>query len=58
MSIRWSPQAAADFAGIIDYIQQQNPSTAVFSAIPTPEQVAEELGVALDFGWCRASALR
>jgi addiction module RelE/StbE family toxin len=28
MNIRWSPEAAADFAGIVDYIQQQNPSAA------------------------------
>ncbi len=28
MKILWSPEAAADFAGIIDYIQQQNPSVA------------------------------
>ncbi len=29
MNIRWSPEAAADFAGIIEYIQQQNPSAAL-----------------------------
>lgn len=28
MKIRWSPEAAADFAGIVDYIRQQNPSAA------------------------------
>jgi toxin ParE1/3/4 len=28
MNIVWSPEAAADFAGIVDYIQQQNPSAA------------------------------
>jgi len=28
MIIRWSPEAAADFAAIVEYIQQQNPSAA------------------------------
>lgn len=28
MTIRWSPEAAADFTGIVQYIQQQNPSAA------------------------------
>jgi toxin ParE1/3/4 len=28
MKIRWSPEAAADFAGIIEYIRTQNPSAA------------------------------
>lgn len=28
MKIRWSPESAADFAGIIDYIRGQNPSAA------------------------------
>jgi toxin ParE1/3/4 len=28
MKIVWSPQAATDFAGIVDYIHQQNPSAA------------------------------
>jgi toxin ParE1/3/4 len=28
MNIRWSPEAAADFAGIVDFIHQQNPSAA------------------------------
>jgi len=26
MNIRWSPEAAADFAGIVEYIHKQNPS--------------------------------
>ena len=28
MKIRWSPEAAADFAGIIQYILQQNPTAS------------------------------
>jgi plasmid stabilization system protein ParE len=28
MIVRWSPEAAADFAAIVDYIQRQNPSAA------------------------------
>ena len=28
MNIRWSPEAAADLAGIVDYIRNQNPSGA------------------------------
>ena len=28
MRIRWSPEAAADFAGIVEYIHRQNPSVA------------------------------
>jgi toxin ParE1/3/4 len=28
MTIRWSPEAAYDFAGIVEYIHQQNPSAA------------------------------
>ena len=28
MKIRWSPESAADFAGIIQYIRTQNPSAA------------------------------
>lgn len=26
MAIRWSPEAAADFAGIVEYIHKENPS--------------------------------
>ena len=28
MTVRWSPDAATDFAGIVEYIRQQNPSAA------------------------------
>jgi toxin ParE1/3/4 len=28
MKIRWSPEAAADFAGIVEFIHEQNPSAA------------------------------
>jgi len=28
MQILWSPEAATDFAGIVDYIHRQNPSAA------------------------------
>lgn len=28
MKIRWSPEAAGDFAGIAEYIHKQNPSAA------------------------------
>ena len=28
MKIRWSPDAAADFAGIVEFIHKQNPSAA------------------------------
>jgi toxin ParE1/3/4 len=28
MKIEWSPEAAADFAGIVAYIHKQNPSAA------------------------------
>jgi addiction module RelE/StbE family toxin len=28
MTVRWSPEAAADFAAIVEYIREQNPSAA------------------------------
>ena len=28
MMVRWSPEAAADFAAIVEYIRKQNPSAA------------------------------
>jgi len=28
MNVRWSPEAAADFGRIVEYIRQQNPSAA------------------------------
>jgi len=28
MNIRWSPEAAVDFAGIVEYIRTQNPAAA------------------------------
>lgn len=28
MKVRWSPEAAADFAAIVEYIRKQNPSAA------------------------------
>jgi toxin ParE1/3/4 len=28
MRIRWSPEAAVDFAGIVEYIRAENPSAA------------------------------
>ncbi len=28
MIVRWSPEAAADFAAIVEYIRQDNPSAA------------------------------
>jgi toxin ParE1/3/4 len=28
MNVRWSPEAAADFEGIVEYIRQQNASAA------------------------------
>jgi addiction module RelE/StbE family toxin len=28
MRIRWSPEAAVDFAGIVEYIRTQSPATA------------------------------
>jgi toxin ParE1/3/4 len=28
MRVRWSPEAAADFTAIVDYIRKQNPSAA------------------------------
>ncbi|PYX49032.1 MAG: type II toxin-antitoxin system mRNA interferase toxin, RelE/StbE family [Acidobacteria bacterium] len=28
MTVRWSPEAAADFAAIVEYIRKQNPSAA------------------------------
>jgi toxin ParE1/3/4 len=28
MNIRWSPEAAVDFAGIVEYIRAQNPAAA------------------------------
>jgi toxin ParE1/3/4 len=28
MKVRWSPEAAADFAAIVDYVRKQNPSAA------------------------------
>ncbi|MGA9390531.1 MAG: type II toxin-antitoxin system RelE/ParE family toxin [Candidatus Sulfotelmatobacter sp.] len=28
MTVRWSPEAAADFAAIVEYIRKQNPAAA------------------------------
>ena len=28
MMVRWSPEAAADFAAIVEYMHKQNPSAA------------------------------
>jgi len=28
MTVRWSPEAAADFVAIVEYIRKQNPSAA------------------------------
>ena len=28
MEIRWSPESAADFAGIVEYIHKENPSAS------------------------------
>ncbi len=28
MTVRWSPEAGADFAAIVEYIRKQNPSAA------------------------------
>jgi toxin ParE1/3/4 len=28
MTVRWSPEAAADFAAIVEFIRKQNPSAA------------------------------
>jgi len=28
ITVRWSPEAAADFAAIVEYIRKQNPSAA------------------------------
>jgi len=28
MTVRWSPEAAADFVAIVEYIRRQNPSAA------------------------------
>jgi len=28
MTVRWSPEAAADFASIVEYIRKENPSAA------------------------------
>jgi addiction module RelE/StbE family toxin len=28
MTVRWSPEAAADFTAIVEYIRKQNPSAA------------------------------
>ena len=28
MKVRWSPEASADFAAIVEYIQKQNPTAA------------------------------
>jgi plasmid stabilization system protein ParE len=28
MRVRWSPEAAADFAAIVEYVRKQNPSAA------------------------------
>ena len=44
MKIRWSPEAAADFAGIVEYILQQNSATAdriahsIFDGVTSLEQ--------------------
>jgi plasmid stabilization system protein ParE len=31
MTVRWSPEAAADFAAIVEYIRNQNPSMGATS---------------------------
>ena len=47
MKILWSPEAATDFAGIVDYIRQQNPSAAdrvaraIFESVTSLESFAD-----------------
>ncbi len=40
MKIRWSPQAAADFAAIVEYIRKQNPSAGERVAHAIDEGIA------------------
>jgi plasmid stabilization system protein ParE len=40
MTVRWSPEAAADFAAIVEYIRKQNPSPAERVAIKIYDRVA------------------
>jgi len=40
MKICWAPEAAADFAGIVEYIHKQNPSAAHRVAHSVYESVA------------------
>jgi len=40
MKVEWSPEAAADFAGIVAYIHEQNPSAADHVAHTTFDSAA------------------
>lgn len=40
MKVRWSPEAAGDFAAIVEYIRKQNPSAAERMARKVYEDVA------------------
>ena len=48
MDIRWSPEAATDFAGIVEYIRQQNPSAAeriahsIYDSVTSLEQFSRK----------------
>jgi toxin ParE1/3/4 len=41
MMVRWSPEAAADFSAIVEYIRKQNPSAAERVAHKIYEGVVE-----------------
>jgi plasmid stabilization system protein ParE len=43
MTVRWSPEAAADFAAIVEYIRKQNHSAA--------ERVARTIYDGVGTGW-------
>lgn len=40
ITVRWSPEAAADFAAIIEYIRERNPSAADRVARPIYDGIA------------------
>jgi addiction module RelE/StbE family toxin len=47
MEVRWSPEAAVDFAGIVEFIRAQNPSAAdrvarrIYTSITSLESFSE-----------------
>jgi len=51
MTVRWSPEAAADFAAIVEYIRKQNPSAAERVAQKIYEGVAAGRNAGREGSW-------